>query len=272
LSPAVIITSTANPRVKSAVQLRQRKGREQQRRIVIDGVREIGRAIEAGVELVELFHRPELCGDETHQAVLRGARQAGAALIEVAPHVMERLAYGDRLEGVVATAQPPQRQLADLALADEALVAVVEGVEKPGNLGAILRTADAAGVAALIVADGGTDLFNPNAIRASLGAIFRVPVCSAASSEALAWLRENRFRMFAARVDGSLEYTASDFRGRTAIVLGSEARGLSDLWRAGDIAAVRLPMLGTVDSLNLSVTAAVLFYEALRQRRSESGP
>jgi RNA methyltransferase, TrmH family len=263
----VRITSPANPRIKSAVRLRQRQGREDQRRIIIDGVREIGRAIEAGVEVGELFYLPELCGDDEHQAVLRGARRAGAMLIDVTPSVIEKLAYGNRVEGVVATAGTPQRRLEDLPLTADALVAVVEGLEKPGNLGAILRTADAAGVGGLIVAEGGTDLFNPNAIRASLGAIFSVPVCLTTGAGALAWLREHRFKLYATRVDAALDYTAANLRGRSAIVLGSEAEGLSDLWRAGDVTAIRLPMLGTVDSLNVSATAAVLFYEALRQRR-----
>ena len=140
-------------------------------------------------------------------------------------------------------------------------------MEKPGNLGAVLRSADAAGVSAVIVADGRTDLYNPNAIRASLGTIFTLPVCEAASGEVLAWLRQRKYNIFAARVDGSVAYTAVDYRGPTAIVLGSEAAGLSSIWTGDDIQAVRLPMLGVADSLNVSVTAAVLFYEALRQRK-----
>jgi TrmH family RNA methyltransferase len=145
-------------------------------------------------------------------------------------------------------------------------VAVLEGVEKPGNAGAVLRSADAAGVSAVIVADARTDLFNPNAIRASLGAIFSLPVCEATSADALAWLRQRRFAVFAARVDGAVPYTQADYRGPAAIVLGSEAAGLSPVWTGDDIQAVRLPMLGVVDSLNVSAAAAVLFYEARRQR------
>ena len=150
---------------------------------------------------------------------------------------MEKLSFGNRVEGIVAVAEPPVRELAALKLPADALVAVVEGAEKPGNLGAIVRTADAAGVAAVLVVDGGTDLYNPNAIRASLGAIFTVPVCEATSEKALAWLREERFRVFAARVDGAVDYTSVDFRGRTAIVLGSEAHGLSEQWRGDDVTA-----------------------------------
>lgn len=263
-----LITSTANPRIKAAARLRDRQGRNDQGRILIDGVREIHRALAAGIKLVELYYFPPLCTDHEHDLLLQQADRLAAELIEVSPAVMEKLAYGNRVEGLVAVATPPERKLTDLALPGEALVAIVEGVEKPGNLGAILRTADAAGVAALIVADGGTDLYNPNVIRASLGAIFTVPVCCATSAETLVWLRAGRFRMLAARVDGAQSYSAADFHGNVAIILGSEAYGLSDNWRAADIAPIQLPMLGQVDSLNLSATAAVLFYEALRQRQS----
>jgi TrmH family RNA methyltransferase len=218
------------------------------------------------VRILELYVFPELCRDDQHHQVLRSAAANGALRVEVTPPIMEKLSYGNRVEGVVAVAETPQRALLDLPMTDDALVVVVEGVEKPGNLGAILRTADAAGLSALIVADGGTDLYNPNAIRASLGSIFTVPVCSVASQAALDWLGQHQFRMFAARVDATIDYTAADFRGRTAIVLGSEAHGLSDFWRKSEITAIRLPMHGRVDSLNLSATAAVLFYEALRQR------
>jgi RNA methyltransferase, TrmH family len=260
----MIITSVQNPRVKAAARLRDRSGRDDQGRIIIDGVREISRALLAGVEVVELYFFPELCHEEEYQRLLAAAKSAER--IEVTPHVMEKLAFGHRVEGVVAVARPPQRTLADLKLQGKAIVAVVEGAEKPGNLGAIVRTADAAGVAAVIVAGGGTDLYNPNAIRASLGAIFTVPICGATSENALAWLRQNQFRLFAARVDAPAEYTTADFRGRTAIALGSEAHGLSALWHADDISAIRVPIRGSVDSLNLSATAAIIFYEALRQR------
>ncbi len=266
----MVISSVQNPRVKAAARLRERSGRDDQRRIIIDGVREIHRALAAQVEVIEVYFSAELCCDEEHERLLQAAQSARAELIEVSPHVMEKLSFGQRVEGVVAVARPPQRSLNNLELSDDALVSIVEGVEKPGNLGAIVRTADAAGLTAVLVSDGGTDLYNPNAIRASLGTIFSMPVVAVSSREALAWLRENEFHLFAARVDGVTEYTDVDFRGRAAIILGSEARGLSALWRGENIKSIRLPLLGSVDSLNLSATAAVLFYEALRQRRPSS--
>jgi TrmH family RNA methyltransferase len=260
------ISSTHNPRVKAAARLRERGGRDEQGRIIIDGVREIGRALAAGVEFVEVFVCAEHCRDEVHEQLLTNCGRARIEQIEVTQNVMEKLAYGNRVEGAVAVALPPRRELTDWKPPANALVAVVEGAEKPGNLGAILRTADAAGVAAVLVADAGTDLYNPNAIRASLGAIFTVPTFSVTSEAALQWLRQHRFRMFAARVDGSIEYTEADLRGPVAIALGSEAQGLSEVWQAADITTIRVPLIGTVDSLNLSATAAVLFYDALRQR------
>ena len=168
-----------------------------------------------------------------------------------------------------ASSSSPKRRdadLSDLRLPPNPLVAVLEGLEKPGNVGAILRSADAAGVDAVIVADGRTDLYNPNTIRASLGTVFRENVCEATTAETIEWLRNRELTIVAARPDAEQSYSEVDFRSGAAIVLGSEADGLSDAWRGTNITPVRLPMLGMADSLNVSTTAAVLFYEALRQR------
>jgi RNA methyltransferase, TrmH family len=268
---AMLITSLTNPKIKATVRLRDRHGRDEQGRIVIDGLREIGRAIDGGVKIVELFVCQEfLTADQ--DPIVQLTVDAGAHRLEVTRPVMEKLAFGQRVEGILAVAETPRHSLANvrqaLSLAERPLIAILEGIEKPGNVGAVLRTADAAGIGALVVADGGTDLYNPNAIRASLGAIFTLPVCAATSEETLTWLRKSQWQIVAARVDAGKPYTLIDFRRPTAIVLGSEARGISDQWRGDDITAVSLPMLGHVDSLNVSATAAVLFYEALRQRTS----
>jgi RNA methyltransferase, TrmH family len=269
------ITSPQNPRVKDAVRLRDRRHREKQGRILIDGARELRRAINAGAKLLELFVCEPFCQSDDARLLLAEQPQSGE-ILHVTPLVFEKLAFGQRAEGVLGIAEMPRPTLESLTLRWGAssnatptrppLIAVLEGVEKPGNVGAVFRTADAAGVSAVIVADGRTDLYNPNAIRASLGTIFTMPTCEATSSETLAWLRQRKIKVFAARVDGAVPYTAVDYRGPTAIVLGSEAAGLSPVWTGNDIAAIRLPMLGAADSLNVSVTAAVLFYEALRQR------
>ncbi len=261
------IRSPQNPRIKQAAHLRDRRGRQRQGRIIVDGMREARRALEAGVQPFELFVCDAAQDDARLSSLLGLLSSTGAVATWVTEAVFEKVAFGNRSDAVVLVAAEPSTSLERIRLPDDALLCVLEHVEKPGNLGAVLRTADAAGVSAVIVADGGTDLYNPNAIRASLGAIFHVPVCAAPATEVLAWLKGQQLNIFAARVDGAESYTAVSYVGRAALVLGSEAAGLSDLWRGEPITAVSLPMLGRVDSLNVSATAAVLFYEALRQRQ-----
>jgi TrmH family RNA methyltransferase len=270
-SMAQPISSLKNPRVRDAARLRERKGREQQRRIIIDGAREIRRALASYVDVVELYVCPPLCASDDSRAVCSESAGSGADVLEVTEAVFAKLAFGERAEGVVAVAETPMCVLADLPLPDDALVAVVEDLEKPGNLGAIVRTADAAGVSAVIAVGRGTDLYNPAVIRASLGCVFTLPVCTAAADETRAWLRGRGARIFAARVTDAIDYTTADFKGPAAIVLGSEAAGLGETWRGADVTAIRLPMHGAADSLNVSAAAAVLFYEALRQRGNPVG-
>ena len=265
-----MITSLQNPHVKDAVRLRDRRHREREGRIVIDGARELARAIWAGVRLQGAFVCESLCQGEEARRVLQSLSDVGVRVLHVTERVFEKLAFGERTEGVLGVAETPAASLDRVKLPENPLVAVLEGVEKPGNVGAVLRSADGAGVSALIVADGGTDLYNPNAIRASLGTIFTVPVAAATAAQTLAWLRQHGLAIYSARVDGSSPYTDVDFCRPAAIVLGSEAAGLSTAWTADDVTPVRLPMLGVADSLNVSAAAAVVFYEALRQRASFS--
>jgi RNA methyltransferase, TrmH family len=266
------ITSAANPRVKLAAKLRQARGRAEQGRIIIDGVREVGRALDAGVQICEVFACKNLLRNNAAASeLLTRIERANISRFDVTPALFEKLAFGERGEGCVAVAEMPRRTLADLQLPKQALLAVIEGVEKPGNVGAVLRSADGAGISAVIVADGGSDLYNPNTIRASLGIIFTLPVVAAPSAETIAWLRKQQLEIFAARVDASTDYSTCDFTRPTAIVLGSEAAGLSDAWHGKEINAIRLPMLGAADSLNVSATAAILFYEAVRQRSARKG-
>ncbi|MHB8970440.1 MAG: TrmH family RNA methyltransferase [Pirellulaceae bacterium] len=264
------IHSLQNPRVKQALRLRDRRGRQQQARIIVDGWRETCCALRGSATPLELFVCEPLLTGEQFQQLLAQSSARGVDPTLVTREVFEKLAFGDRGEGVVLVADLPHMSLEQLPFPAEAVVGVLEHVEKPGNLGAVLRTADAAGVSAVVVANGGTDLYNPNAIRASLGAIFHVPVCAAGARETRAWLEQAGARIFAARVDGAVPYSQADYRGRCAIVLGSEAQGLSAVWQDTGIQSVALPMHGTVDSLNVSVTAAVLFYEAMRQRGREN--
>ena len=259
-----IISSTRNPRVRAALDLRERRARERTGLTLVDGVRELGRALDAGARIGDLFLTPA-AADRAGDLAQR-ARAAGAATMLVDERVIARLAYGERADGLVATVGIPDASLDALCLGDDALVVVVEGVEKPGNLGAVLRTADAVAATGVVAADARTDLFNPNTIRASMGTVFSVPVAAASSAEVLAWLRGAGVRIVAARVDGAVDYVGADLRGRLAIALGSEAQGLTAAWAGDAVETVRLPMLGAADSLNVSITAAVLLFEARRQR------
>ncbi len=261
------ITSLQNPRVKDALRLRDRRHREKQARILIDGARELDRAIQGGVCLREVFVCEPLCGSLDARRVLERLPRAGVEVLHVAEAVFAKLTFGQRAEGVLGVAEMPACTLDQLALPENPRVAVLEGLEKPGNVGAVLRSADGAGISAVIVADGRTDLYNPNAIRSSLGTIFTLPVCATTAALALDWLRRRGIAIRAAIVQGALPYDEVDYRGPTAVVLGSEARGLSQTWQVPEVTAVRLPMCGAADSLNVSAAAAVLFYESLRQRR-----
>lgn len=259
------ITSLTNPRVKAAVRLRDRREREETGLTIVDGAREILRALDAGVRVQTAFIAPDLL--RTEDALSVDARlHDWPSAIEVSPAVLAKVAFGDRSDGVVAIVEAPTRTLDDLGLPDDPLILVVEGVEKPGNLGAVLRTADAAGAHAVIAADPRTDLFNPNAIRASIGTIFSVPVAAAATDVVLAWLATRGIRTVAAVVGAERQYTTVDLAGPLAIALGSEADGLSDAWLGAGITPIAIPMHGIADSLNVSIAAAVVLFEAVRQR------
>ena len=260
------ITSLHNARVKAAAKLRQRRSREKQGRIIVDGRREIQRALTAELVWREAYVNEAQQDDEPVQEIVAALTAAGVHVLPVAPGVFQKVNFGEREDGIVAIADAPSVSLDGLKLPADPLVAVLEGVEKPGNVGAVIRTADAAGFSAVAVADAGTDVYNPNTIRASLGAVFTTPVVSAASAEVLRWLQEQEIAVFAARVDGQELYTEIDYRPGSAIVLGSEAAGLGEVWTGAGVTAVKLPMLGAVDSLNVSAAAAVLAYEARRQR------
>jgi TrmH family RNA methyltransferase len=260
------LTSTANPRVKAVAGLRDRRNRDRTGRTIVDGAREVRRAIESAATIEEAF----VCVPLLHGADARAAfdrlTETGVPITTTSPTVFEKLAFGERAEGIVAVVRVPSLTLDDLHLPPDPLVVVLEGVEKPGNLGAVLRSADGAGADALIVADARTDPFNPNVIRASAGTVFSVPLAVAPAEAVIAWLRERGIRIVATRVDAEGAYTDADLRGPVAVALGSETEGLTEQWGGVGIDAVSLPMLGIADSLNVSVTAAVLLYEARRQR------
>jgi TrmH family RNA methyltransferase len=264
--PVPTLASPSNPRLKSIARLRDRRERESSGLTIVDGAREVRRALESGIEVVEAFVCEPLLAGEDARAALDLLVERRVPVTQTTERAFAKIAFGERAEGLLAVVRAPSLRLGHLELPADPLLVVVEGVEKPGNLGAILRSADGAGADALIAASPRTDLTNPNVIRASAGTFFAVPLAAAPTDDVIDWLRDHDIHAVAARVDAPTVYTDADLRGPLAIVLGSEAEGLSEAWRTADVEAVRLPMHGIADSLNVSVAAAVLLYEARRQR------
>lgn len=264
--PSPTLASPSNPRIKATARLRDRRARDAAGLTLVDGAREVRRALDAGIEVVEAFVCEPLLAGPDARAALDALAAATIPVTTTSETAFAKLAFGDRAEGIVAVVRPPSLALAGLELPPDPLVIVVEGVEKPGNLGAVLRSADGAGVDAVIAAGPRTDLANPNVIRASAGTVFGVRLAAGPTAEVLAWLRERRIRILAARVGAPVTYTDADLTGAVALVLGAEADGLTDAWQGDDIESIGLPMHGVADSLNVSVTAAILSYEARRQR------
>lgn len=260
------LTSLANPRVKETVRLRQRSHRDELGQMLIEGYRELKRALDNGYRPGTLFTCPGFFMGGHEQALIVRARAAGAEHLECTEAVFAKLSARDRPDGLLATGPHLGTRLTDLRLPPDALVVVAEGIEKPGNLGTILRSSDAAGVHAVLVCDRRTDIHNPNVVRASIGTLFALPVVEAAAEETLVFLRANGFRLLAATPHAQRLYTAADMTGPTALLVGSEQYGLSERWLEEADAQVRIPMLGQCDSLNVAAAATLLLFEAARQR------
>jgi len=263
-----MIRSLQNPRVKQLVRLRSARGRRQHGLILIDGLRETARALRCGADVRELYFCRSLLHRDELSELLEQPGAARVELVEVSETVFARICYGDRAAEVVATARRPSIALADVSLGDNPLIVVLEGAEKPGNIGAVIRSADGAGADALVLADSATDVYGPNVIRASIGTIFCLPVVESTAAHAMAWLKDRGTTIITASPAGGSDYTEVNMAGPTAIVLGAEATGLSPAWR-GCIPAT-VPMRGVADSLNVSATAALFLYEARRQRAAPS--
>ncbi|WP_231743771.1 TrmH family RNA methyltransferase [Stieleria neptunia] len=275
-----MLTSTSNPTVKHLVKMRDNRARRRAGRVLVDGWRETQRAIESGLDPVGIYVVADH-GDAVMPASQQSTHpqsdaqrfvtdSASQALVSVSPTVMQKIAYGQSERGVVAEFAAPDWSLSQLRLPETGLVLVLDQIEKPGNIGAAFRCADAAGADAVILCPAAADRFNPNAIRNSLGAVFSVPSATADEADAKAWLTERGYRICAARVESSRPLWQADLTGRLAMVIGSEAHGLGDHWQSdadGTVDAIRIPMAGNIDSLNASVSAAVFLYEAKRQRQ-----
>ena len=256
------ITSAQNPKIKNLLLLQEKsKARREQGLFVVEGRRELEHALEAGFTARTVFVCPEIAGDSAIPGLTGN-------LVEIPETLYRKVAYRESTEGIIAEMESRERRLEDLPLGENPLVVVLESVEKPGNLGAVLRSADAARADAVIVCDPLTDLWNPNLIRASLGGIFTVPTVCASSAETIGWLQAHGIRILTAQLQDSSWYYDTDMTGGTALVMGTESTGLTDIWRRAADAHIRIPMLGRLDSLNVSVSAAILLFEAVRQRNS----
>ena len=266
MAPAGLeITSPANPRVKQLVALRHRRARDRAGVTLVEGYGELGLALSAGARPLALYVCPALAGDGA-QAMIDRVTDLGAEVVRTSRPVFGKIAYRESPDGWLAVMPAVRTSLGLLDPGTGPLVLICAGVEKPGNLGAILRTADAAGVAAVIAADPVTDWGNPNVVRASKGTVFAVPVASAPAAEVLAWATGRSLTLVAAAPDGDVLPTEADLSGATAIVVGSEAHGLPGIWLERANTRVRIPMFGRADSLNVATSAAILVYEAVRQR------
>ena len=267
-----VISSAQNARLKNAIRLRRRSHRIRSGLILVEGAREILRALDAGHSPGELFVLADSAAPGTVSQVLERCRDAGAEILSCTDSIFAKLAYRNPGDGLIAVVPAPSQDLASLTLESKALLAVCDGIEKPGNIGAILRTCDAAGADAVLVCGDGTDLGNPTVIRASLGTVFSRPVFALQAADARKWLQSNCVHVIAADPQAKRDYTHADFHGRCAIVVGNEAAGLNENWRASANEHVRIPMYGHADSLNVAAAAAILLYEARRQREASVGP
>lgn len=260
------LTSTANPRVKALLGLRRRRGRDRSGTTIVEGREELEIALAAGQSPAALYYCPDLVDPSVAERLVDDVADRGAEIYRVSQKVFERIAYRQSPDGWLALLPGVVTDLSDLRVGANPLFLVCQAVEKPGNLGAMLRTADAAGVDAVIAADPVADWANPNVVRASKGTLFSVPVSEASTPDVLAWLREHSIAIVAATPSTETVYTAIDYSGPTAIVVGTEKHGLTPEWIGQADDAVRIPMNGQIDSLNVATSAALIIYEALRQR------
>lgn len=262
----MFISSVNNQRVKDLRKLEKASERRARNLFVTEGLREIYLAYRGNYEIETIF----VCYDKVRQSETYNLtfldKLENTEIIEVSEAVYASVAYREGTEGIIATIKPKELNLASLKLSENPLVLVIEAVEKPGNLGAMLRTADAAGIEAVIICDPKTDVYNPNAIRSSLGTVFTNQIATAETSEVIPFLKEKKISSYAAYLETDKWYYEYNFRRPTAIIVGSEANGLSEEWISNATHHLKIPMLGEIDSLNVSVSAAVLLYDAVRQR------
>lgn len=261
-----LITSTNNRKIKNIRQLQKSKERKNQNLFVIEGIKEIEKAIISKYEFETIFYCKDIAKVKELNEIF--SKNVDSEIIEVSKSVYSQIAYRENSGGVVVLAKTKILKFEEIHLSQNPLVLVLESVEKPGNLGAILRTADAAGVEAVIVCDNQTDIFNPNVIRASLGCIFTVPVIVTDSKFAIHWLKANKINIYSTHLEAAIPYTSVNFKEKSAIVFGTESVGISEIWQKNSTKNIIIPMKGKTDSLNVSTSSAIIVFEAVRQREA----
>ncbi|MBU1494927.1 MAG: RNA methyltransferase [Actinobacteria bacterium] len=266
VSPSEPIVSLANDRIKRLVRLRNRRDRDRSGHFLVEGFRELRRAVVAGVVIDEIYACPGLFLGGNEAELVEGCAAAGAEVFEVAEAPFRKASYRDRPEGLLGVARQFAMGLDRLSPPAAPLLLIAEAIEKPGNLGTMLRTSEAAGADAVIVCDPATDPFNPNVVRASLGTLFDVPLAVASTADTIVWLRERGIRSLAATPGATIAHHDADLTGPVALVIGSEQYGLTDAWLEGANQQIVIPMPGSVDSLNAAMSAGILLFEAVRQR------
>lgn len=261
------LTSLQNAQVKEAAKLQNRRKRDETSLFLIEGYRELFRGVESGVTIQKVFICPPLFLGENEPQLIEKIRSLDGSIIECSESVFKKLSYRDRPDGLIAVAAQMKQKLVDLKLSKNPIIVVAEAIEKPGNLGSILRSADGIGADAVIVCDRCTDLYNPNVVRASVGTLFTQPVIEAQGHEVLKWLKENEIQIVATSPAAKATFTKADFSGPVAVAVGTEQHGLSKLWMEESDIQVSIPMKGTADSLNVATATTLLLYEILRQRQ-----
>ncbi|NGX60377.1 MAG: 23S rRNA (uridine(2479)-2'-O)-methyltransferase [Chlamydiae bacterium] len=263
------LTSMQNPQVKAAVKLQNRRERDETGLFLIEGYRELCRASDGGVTIQKVFFCPELFLGENEDSLIAEIESSGGAAFACAKAVFAKLSYRDRPDGLLGIGVQMKSSLGVLStqLSQNPLLLIAEGIEKPGNLGSIMRSADGVGVDGVIVCDRCTDIYNPNVVRASVGTLFTLPIVEATGADTFLWLKEHKIQVLATSPSAELEFTEADLRGPVAIVVGTEQLGLTELWMNAADHKVSIPMKGVADSLNVATATTLLLYEVLRQRK-----
>jgi RNA methyltransferase, TrmH family len=262
----MIITSLTNPNIKFVRSLRSKKARDESGLSILEGYRAVSRGMECGVKFTKCYYTPKLFLGKNETALISALSNIGTEIQEVSDTILAKIAYRDRPEGIIGIMKQKKHSLSTLPIDPNGLYIVAESIEKPGNLGSILRSADAVGATGVILCDKRTDIYNPNVITASTGALFSANLAEASAEEAYKWLQDKKIKILAATPEAKKIYSEVNLKEGIAIIVGTEQVGLTDFWKSKANINIKIPMLGYIDSLNVATATTVVMYEAARQR------